>query len=147
MLGANGMYIMGFSEIITSKGRRNGVLGGHGTGSDGFSLWSEIAHDHEPDGKQAADGSDTMEVCGKQTFRQSAPRLGTLPFITLFLILISFSPSTLAILTAQQSELLHDAPALSSRAPNQSVPLLECLQVSPPILSPNKCQQTLMVHT
>ena len=62
-------------------------------------------------------------------------------------MLISFLPPTWAVFTAQQPGLRSVGSGLSSRAPNESVPLLECLQVSPPVLSSNKCQQTLMVHT
>jgi hypothetical protein len=145
--GANGMYITGLSEMIPLSGRRNGVLGDHGLCSGGFLMGEKRTHRQEQDGKQAADETGSMEVCGKQTCHHSAPHRGTLPFISLFLILISFSPWTLATFTAQQPDLLPVGSGLSSRAPNQSVPLLECVQVSPPVLSSDKCQQTLMVHT
>ncbi|KAF2692278.1 peptide-N4-(N-acetyl-beta-glucosaminyl)asparagine amidase A [Lentithecium fluviatile CBS 122367] len=144
MYGANGMYIMGLSEMIPSNGRRNGVFGSRETGSDRFSSRSKMAYGRGQAGQQVADEYSATEVFGKRIFRPSAARLGPLPFISLFLILISYIPPTLAVLTSQQPDLLPVGPSLSSRAPNQSTPLLECLQVSPPILSSKKCQQTLM---
>lgn len=54
------------------------------------------------------------------------------------------------IVAAQASSHAHLSPigsALIGRAPNATTPLLECLQVSPPVLSPKKsCETTLMVH-
>ncbi|KAL1612355.1 hypothetical protein SLS60_000581 [Paraconiothyrium brasiliense] len=45
-----------------------------------------------------------------------------------------------------QSQLSRIGSALTGRAPNETAPLLECLQVSPPVLSPKSCEKTLMVH-
>jgi hypothetical protein len=64
----------------------------------------------------------------------------------LFLILMTISHSTLAFhaVSSRSSALLS---SLSSRALDNSS-LLDCLQVAPPVLSPDgECQQTLMVHT
>jgi hypothetical protein len=147
MFGANGLYTTGFQDMTPSNGRRNGVFGGNGVLSNGISLCNDIAHSQEQEGNQAATGFGAMGVCEKKNCRPAAPRLATLPFISLFLMLMSFLPSTFAVLTAQQLDRTSVMSGVSRRAPNQTVPLLECLQVSPPVLSSNKCHQTLMVHT
>ncbi|KAL5472521.1 hypothetical protein PMIN07_000749 [Paraphaeosphaeria minitans] len=46
-----------------------------------------------------------------------------------------------------QSQVSRIDSALIGRAPNATAPLLECLQVYPPVLSPKKsCEKTIMVH-
>lgn len=72
-----------------------------------------------------------------------------LPLISFLLILISLPQSVFALLISQQPDLLVSGSGLIKAAPNQTTPLLECIQVSPPVLSPEQptCQQTLMVHT
>ncbi|KAF2441727.1 hypothetical protein P171DRAFT_523668 [Karstenula rhodostoma CBS 690.94] len=48
---------------------------------------------------------------------------------------------------SSQSQLSRMDSALIVRAPNATTPLLECLQVSPPVLRPKRsCDKTLMVH-
>lgn len=115
-------------------------------------VWSQSVYDQERKIDQFVsfinNGLDPAELYGERGVQRAAARTAMLPFILFFLILMSLSQPTLALLTAQQPDLLPLRPALSSRAPNQSTPLLECLQVSPPVLSPkNSCHQTLMVHT
>ncbi|KAF9693572.1 hypothetical protein EKO04_008494 [Ascochyta lentis] len=61
-------------------------------------------------------------------------------------MLITVPRVTLALLITPP-QLLHQSPVLNSPANNES-PLLECLQVAPPLAIPSAtCQQTLMVHT
>ncbi|KAJ4294465.1 hypothetical protein N0V90_008156 [Kalmusia sp. IMI 367209] len=60
---------------------------------------------------------------------------------------MTLSQPILASVASLQSHLHRADSALTGRSPNETAPLLECLQVSPPVLSPKKgCQQTLMVH-
>jgi hypothetical protein len=73
--------------------------------------------------------SYVMDEQRREGYCQRATRVARLPTTCFFLILIFFLQPTTAIFT------------------NDSTPLLECLQVSPPVLSPKTCQQTLMVHT
>jgi hypothetical protein len=152
MLSANGMYTMGHSEAISRNARRNGVFGNHEPWFQGSFLEGDMAYDRVQDGNeittlQAAAESRQMEMDGQRTCRLSEARHRTLPSISLFLMLILCSVPTWAALTLQQPNLLPGGLGLSSRAPNQTKPLLECLQVSPPVLSSKQCQQTLMVHT
>jgi hypothetical protein len=68
------------------------------------------------------------------------------PLLTIILMLITISTSTLAVFATPTRPLSHTL-SLAHRASNDSS-LLECLQVTPPILSPvGSCQQTLMAHT
>ena len=81
--------------------------------------------------------------------RHRRPTGGLLPFISLFLMLITLPQTASAALTSQQPDSLAPRPALGNRAPFDNSSLLECLQVSAPVSTPPKpsCQQTLMVHT
>ncbi|KAF1960134.1 hypothetical protein CC80DRAFT_286438 [Byssothecium circinans] len=85
------------------------------------------------------------QIRGNRWFRRMAVRVATLPVICFFLMLIFLLKPTAASPSSPQQPAFTDT--LSRRAPNDSTPLLECLQVSPPVLSPDSCQQTLMVHT
>ena len=79
--------------------------------------------------------------------KRACQRQAALPFVSLFLILMTLSHPVLASLASPQSHLHRIGSALVGRSPNETAPLLECLQVSPPVLSPKtSCQQTLMVH-
>ncbi|KAF2635125.1 hypothetical protein P280DRAFT_412312 [Massarina eburnea CBS 473.64] len=84
------------------------------------------------------------EVHGSYGYGPLAAYFAPLPFLPFLLIVISLFQPTTALSTSHQPVFAH---SLSRRAPNNSTPLLECLQVSPPVLSPKPCQQTLMVHT
>lgn len=67
-------------------------------------------------------------------------------FLSLLIVLITISPSTLALLVLPPQSVPH-LPSLAGRAVDNSS-LLECLQVGPPVLSSaGGCQQVLMVHT
>lgn len=72
-------------------------------------------------------------------------------WVSCFLILITLSHSVFAFVPSHQLGLLAPGSELQNRAPsaNETSPLLECFEVSPPVLSPTKesCQKTLMVHT
>ncbi|PSN68897.1 hypothetical protein BS50DRAFT_327493 [Corynespora cassiicola Philippines] len=106
-------------------------------------------HEQEQDGGSPY-GSGPAKMGGRRQGNNQplAWGSGILPFVFCLLILITLPKTTLALLAPQRPHLLTPALALSSRAPNQSSPLLQCLQVSPPVLSPAAaCQQTLMVHT
>jgi hypothetical protein len=83
------------------------------------------------------------EILEQEKLPRARPSNGSLHLLTLLLMLISLSQSTSAFLTTPPH--VH-TPSLRTRATNQSSPL-ECLQVAPPVLSPGRCQQTLMVHT
>lgn len=62
-------------------------------------------------------------------------------------MLITLSLPILASPSSPQSHLHRTGSALAARSPNDTAPLLECLQVSPPVSSPKKsCEQTIMVH-
>jgi hypothetical protein len=63
----------------------------------------------------------------------------------LFLILMTITHSTLA-LHAISPEPIAPSLSLTPRAAADSS-LLECLEVAPPVLSPNGCQQNLMAYT
>lgn len=143
--GAPGMYIM---RLQNDTGA-NGVSRAREPGSSGFAKVSSglEGHDHVMLALQNKDGSNWAGMQGKRACSRPAALIAKLPFICFLLILILSQP-TLARLTSQQSDLLPLGPSLSSRAPNQSTPLLQCLQVSPPVLSPKtSCKSTLMVHT
>lgn len=66
-------------------------------------------------------------------------------------MLIAVSQPVVAFVPSHQSGILGTGSNLQNHAPyaNESSPLLECFEVSPPVLTPSKptCQQTLMVHT
>jgi hypothetical protein len=146
------MYAMGLTESVPSNGRRKGVSGSHELCSHGCFLGGKTAYNRERDGNgmitsRSAAESRAVEMNGNRICHRSEARLRMLPFISVFLILILCSLPTLAVATPQQPKLLSGGSGLSSRAPNQSIPLLECLQVSPPVPSPKTCQQILMVHT
>lgn len=80
---------------------------------------------------------------GKRACQHRAP----LSSIFFFLILMTLSHPIIASQAESQSQLSRVDSALIGRAPNATTPLLECLQVSPPVLSPKKsCAKTLMVH-
>jgi hypothetical protein len=82
--------------------------------------------------------------CGVRTRIADSGRRS--PLLTIILMLITISTSTLAVFATPTRALSHTQ-SLARRASNDSS-LLECLQVTPPILSPvGSCQQTLMVHT
>jgi hypothetical protein len=74
---------------------------------------------------------------------------GMLRFIFVLLMLITLPHSVLALLTPKQLDSAGLELVLDGYAPIHNSPLLECLQVSPPVLNPAEpiCQQTLMVHT
>ncbi|KAF2117673.1 peptide N-acetyl-beta-D-glucosaminyl asparaginase amidase A-domain-containing protein [Lophiotrema nucula] len=85
----------------------------------------------------------------KKSGQLSKVDIGIVPFVILILILITLPQSVLASFATPNSHLRTYGPALSGRAPNQTTPLLKCLQVSPPVLNPatHSQTQTLMVHT
>lgn len=72
-----------------------------------------------------------------------------LHFVVSFLMLITLPRSAMALRASQQLFPHLEGHTLNNRAPNHTSPFLECIQVSPPVLSPETptCQQTLMVHT
>ncbi|CAI6338183.1 unnamed protein product [Periconia digitata] len=80
----------------------------------------------------------------ERIYLQTVVIASRLPVICFSLMLMSLLQPATAVFTPQHSV---GAQVLKSGAPNASTPLLECLQVSPPVLSPDACQQTLMVHT
>ncbi|KAL5378676.1 hypothetical protein DPSP01_008902 [Paraphaeosphaeria sporulosa] len=79
--------------------------------------------------------------------KRACQHRAALSSIFFFLILMTFSHPVIASQASSRSQLSRIDSALSGRAPNATTPLLECLQVSPPVLSPKKsCEKTLMVH-
>lgn len=66
--------------------------------------------------------------------------------VSIILMLITISTPTLAVFATPIQQLSHTQFMTGRAATNSS--LLECLQVTPPVLSSaGSCQQTLMVHT
>ena len=81
------------------------------------------------------------------TGKRTCQRQAALPFVSFLLILMTLSHPILASLASPQSQLHRVGSALAARSPNETAPLLQCLQVSPPVLtSKTNCEQTLMVH-
>lgn len=79
--------------------------------------------------------------------KRACQHQAALPFVSLFLILMTLSHPILASLASPPSHLHRAGSAVAGRSPNETAPLLECLQVSPPVSSPRtSCRQTLMVH-
>lgn len=80
---------------------------------------------------------------GKRACHQRA----ALSSIFFFLILMTLFRPAVASQASPHSQFSRIDSALVGRAPNATTPLLECLQVSPPVLSPKtSCEKTLMVH-
>jgi hypothetical protein len=79
---------------------------------------------------------------------RAAPIYGQSRLVALLLILMTLSQSASALLTTPPfAQSRSQTLSLRNRATNESS-LLECLEVTPPVLSPtDACQQTLMVHT
>ncbi|KAF2266670.1 hypothetical protein CC78DRAFT_458814 [Lojkania enalia] len=88
------------------------------------------------------DGHDTL---GRRLKKSGN---GFLPFLSFLLILVAIPRVAFASLLSGV-DLGAPRTILSRRAPNETSPLLNCIQVSPPVLSPSKPSQTqtLMVHT
>lgn len=137
---------MGSFSTIPSINGVNGVFHGTSVRSTGGNSKVRCLKVYEQE--QESSGSVLIRH-GNRGYGGLKGNNGFLPFISFFLILMTLPHSILAILTSQQPDLLTPGFALNSRAANQTSPLLECLQVTPPVLSPAKptCQQTLMVHT
>ncbi|KAF1964974.1 hypothetical protein BU23DRAFT_593906 [Bimuria novae-zelandiae CBS 107.79] len=90
------------------------------------------------EGKQRSLGWEGKRACQHRA---------AMPFMSFLLILMALSHPILASLALSQPHLHRVGPALAGRSPNETAPLLKCLQVSPPVLSPKtSCEQTLMVH-
>lgn len=98
---------------------------------------SELMYDQEQ-------GICTKWLQSERNYPQTAVCAWRLPVMCFSIMLMSFLQPTAAVFTSQYSATTH---SLRASAPNTSTPLLECIQVSPPVLSPDTCQQTLMVHT
>lgn len=97
-------------------------------------------------------GAPALQSKGDQgrlvgTGKRTCQRQAALPFVSFLLILMTLSHPILASLASPQSQLHRVGSALAARSPNETAPLLQCLQVSPPVLtSKTNCEQTLMVH-
>lgn len=97
-------------------------------------------------------GAPALQGNGEQgglagTGKRTCQRQAALPFVSFFLILMTLSHPILAVLAPPQPQLHRVGSALAARSPNETAPLLQCLQVSPPVLTPKTtCEQTLMVH-
>jgi len=76
-------------------------------------------------------------------------RQGYQPFVTFILLLIMVPQSALALHSISQPPRPLPPLYLTSRTPNQTAPVLEVFQISPPVLipKPSACKQTLMVHS
>ncbi|PVH94122.1 hypothetical protein DM02DRAFT_203899 [Periconia macrospinosa] len=102
-----------------------------------YPVRSRLMYDQEQD-------NCTMGLQWESGFLETAVRISRLPMIYLFIMIMSLLQPITAAFTPQHPPGTH---ILRTNAPNASTPLLECLQVSPPVLSPDSCQKTLMVHT
>ncbi|CAN9258949.1 unnamed protein product [Alternaria alternata] len=97
------------------------------------------------DGVSARRNGELLELASPL---RAAPIYGQSRLVALLLILMTLSQSASALLTTPPfAQSRSQTLSLRNRATNESS-LLECLEVTPPVLSPtDACQQTLMVHT